>query len=345
MSPRWPFLLTLITLLVSSLTWAVDNDGFEDTFNVRATDLATTGRNDYLILEPGRQLILESTDKKRLTVSVTTEIKKIDNVDTRIVEERQSQAGKSAQITRLYLALDKTTTDIYCFGKDVDQYTSGKVTSHPSAWLAGKNNARPGLYLPGKPAAAQKAYQELAPNNSRNRFEVLGTTDDATVPAGKFHNCLRIKVSSPLTSAAPYFKIYAPGIGLVTDGPYKLIKQGQASTKPAAQGNGQTPIIPHELARDALSAVGADPQAEAIWVNAINDPALSPHQRSDLIEDLNETGFADPKNVTPEELPIVLNRLELIDRLQPDAMDETNAAAFEEAYEDLSKIADRLTTK
>ena len=68
------------------------------------------------------------------------------------------------------------------------------------------------------------------------------------------------------------------------------------------------------LAREALVLVGLDPEAEAVWVDAINNPDLPPKERQDLIEDLNEEGFADPKNLTPDDLPLILNRLELIFR-------------------------------
>ena len=69
--------------------------------------------------------------------------------------------------------------------------------------------------------------------------------------------------------------------------------------------------------------------------------SLSPNARKDLIEDLNEEGFADPDHVVTDDLPLILNRLALIEQLAPDAMDETNAAAFEEAYKDLVNMADR----
>ena len=60
------------------------------------------------------------------------------------------------------------------------------------------------------------------------------------------------------------------------------------------------------------------------------------------IEDLNEEGFADPKNLTPDDLPLILTRLALIEEHAPDAMDEVNAAAFAEAYKDLMNMAARL---
>ena len=102
------------------------------------------------------------------------------------------------------------------------------------------------------------------------------------------------------------------------------------------------PIFPKPVSRAALSCVGYDPEAEEVWVAAINDPNVSKHDRSDLIEDLNEEGFPDPHHVTMEDLPLIVNRLALIEELAPDAMDEVNADAFQEAYKDLANMYIRL---
>lgn len=89
------------------------------------------------------------------------------------------------------------------------------------------------------------------------------------------------------------------------------------------------------LAREALSLVGADLDAEEYWVAAINDPSLSADERQNLIEDLNEDGLSDPKHPGPEDLPLILSRIQLIEELEPFAMDQVNADAFAEAYKDL----------
>jgi len=96
------------------------------------------------------------------------------------------------------------------------------------------------------------------------------------------------------------------------------------------------------LAREALSYVGADPEAEEVWADAINNPDLPPNERKDLIEDLNEDGFPDPKNITEEDLPLILSRLRLIEAHGPYALDDVNAAAFGEAYKDLVQMYLRL---
>jgi len=92
-------------------------------------------------------------------------------------------------------------------------------------------------------------------------------------------------------------------------------------------------------ARDALSLVGLDPAAEAYWYYAINDPNVPVEERKDLIEDLNEHGLADPKHPSPDDLPVILRRIQLVEALGPEAMDEANAAAFDEAYKDLLNLA------
>ena len=59
------------------------------------------------------------------------------------------------------------------------------------------------------------------------------------------------------------------------------------------------PIIPLPLARAALGLVGTDSDAEAAWMDAINDPNLPANARKDLIEDLNEEGLPDAAHLTP----------------------------------------------
>jgi hypothetical protein len=108
----------------------------------------------------------------------------------------------------------------------------------------------------------------------------------------------------------------------------------------AGQGGQPKQEIQDPAARDALSLVGADPQAEAYWLKAINNPNLPADERRELIEDLNQDGFPDKKHLTANDLPLILNRLALLEKL--DAMDDVNAAAIQEAHKDLVKMRDRL---
>ncbi len=104
----------------------------------------------------------------------------------------------------------------------------------------------------------------------------------------------------------------------------------------------EVPMITEPEARFALQGVGVDPLSEMVWIAAINDPSLPSNVRSNLIEDLNEEGFPDHKNITVDDLPLIVNRMILIEDLLFDAMDDVNADAFLEAYKDLENMYYRV---
>jgi hypothetical protein len=120
--------------------------------------------------------------------------------------------------------------------------------------------------------------------------------------------------------------------------PMAPASQASASELPPQKVRRVKPPIEDLMARTALSYVGVDPEAEAYWENAINNPNLSADERKDLIEDLNEDGLSDPKNPGPEDMPLIASRLMLIEELAPYAMDQVNADAFAEAYKDLTGL-------
>jgi hypothetical protein len=117
----------------------------------------------------------------------------------------------------------------------------------------------------------------------------------------------------------------------------------QPRAKPAPAADESQPIFSESFARAALDLVGADPLAERVWVTAINDPLLSADDRQNLIEDLNENGLSDPNHPAAADLPLIEARLALTEQLAPDAMDDVNAAAFDEAYKDLMNMYHGLT--
>lgn len=93
------------------------------------------------------------------------------------------------------------------------------------------------------------------------------------------------------------------------------------------------------LARVALSLVGTgDPGAEAYWMGAIFDPTLSDQEREDLMEDLNEEGLANPRQAMQQDLPLIMNRLAIIEAVAPYADPFMQEHLFE-AYKDLMNLA------
>ena len=79
-----------------------------------------------------------------------------------------------------------------------------------------------------------------------------------------------------------------------------------------------------------------------MYQQAINDPVLTKNHRKNLIEDLNQDGFTDRKNLGAQDLPLIQNRIALIEQLAPVATDPVNLAAFKEAYKDLLNMRERI---
>ncbi len=152
-----------------------DEVEFTSSFIVVESELASTGRNPFFILETGYQHYYEGTEDDKpvtLTITVLDETKKVGNVTTRIIEERETFDGKVIEISRNYFAICKRTNNVYYFGENVDIYKNGKVVSHDGSWLSGEGDAKYGLAMPGSPLLGARYCQELAPGKAMDRAEV-----------------------------------------------------------------------------------------------------------------------------------------------------------------------------
>jgi hypothetical protein len=195
---------------------------FRTSFPVDKAKLSDRGAGAYFVLEPGYTLYFQS-GKDTLVVSVLEETKVVDGVTTRIVEERETEGGQLAEVSRNYVAIDRATGDVYYFGEDVDEYKNGKVSGHSGAWLSGVDGAKFGLIVAGAPRVGDRYYQEIAPKVAMDRAEVIATAEKVKVPAGAYENCLHTKESSALERGSED-KYYAPGVGLIKDADFVLVK-------------------------------------------------------------------------------------------------------------------------
>ena len=155
----------LLTILTSALVVAAQKNQAVDPnwtgpFVFDAGELVSTGRNPYFVLEAGHIQTLEGGGT-RLVISVLADTRQVDGVETRVVEERETDKGELVEVSRNYFAISKRTNSVYYFGEDVDMYKGGKITSHEGTWLAGVKGAKPGLWMPGEPLLHAKYYQEI----------------------------------------------------------------------------------------------------------------------------------------------------------------------------------------
>lgn len=225
--------LAAASLLLAAATPVIAKDPttaaapWQDEFGSASCALATTGRNDYFVLEPGHQLVLEGGGVK-LQITVLDETKTINGVSTRVVEEREWNKGQLHELSRNYYAFCPQTRDVLHFGEDVEVVKDGKLVKDAGTWWAGSNGNRPGLVIPGTPRVGMRYYQEIAAGVTLNRGEVISLTETCKTAAGTFSKCMKIRGTSGLDAKKLEHKYYAPQIGLVRDENLRLVKYGPA---------------------------------------------------------------------------------------------------------------------
>src|SRR3989442_7159868 len=190
-------LIAVVGIAVGVLAACVKSGDWTSAFMLEPDELVSTGRNPYFILEPGYTLVLEG-EGAQLTITVLNETKKVDGVETRVVEERETKGGKLTEVARNYFAISKRTNDVFYFGKDVDMYANGKVVKHDGTWLSGVNGSKFGLMMPGRVLLHAKYYQEVAPKIAMDRATIVSVTETVKTPAGGFKDCVKVKGTRPL---------------------------------------------------------------------------------------------------------------------------------------------------
>jgi hypothetical protein len=194
--------------------------GWRENFDVRKSDLAATGNNPWLTIQPGRVLKLRHGNDA-LTVTILNDTKAVDGVKCGVLEEREEKNGRLIEVSHNYFATDPSTGDVYYFGEDVDNYKDGKLVDHESGWLAGEKGGKFGLMMPGKPKQGDKFYQEWAPKVAMDRVEIVSTDETVKTPAGTFEHCVHLRETTPLEGDVSH-KYYAPNVGIIKDDEFEL---------------------------------------------------------------------------------------------------------------------------
>jgi hypothetical protein len=193
---------------------------------VDTANLATVGKNAYFNLEPGYRL--RYTDGSLIrTMTVRRKTKMVDGVQTRVIEEKEEKDGQPTKVVWKYYAIDKTTTAVYCFGVRVQSYQNGQLVSH-RGWRAGDHGAMFTLAMFAEP----KAGDALVRQHAKQVYKVTDTGAKVVTPAGTFTNCLRTEVKGAAKNNA---KVFAPGVGLVKDGQFTLVKISQSVPRNKAE--------------------------------------------------------------------------------------------------------------
>ena len=163
-------------------------------------------------------------------------------VRTRVVEEREWVDDVLVEVSRNFFARCKPTNDIFYFGEDVFICEDGLVQvgdnflcnndepSHEGEWRAVDPDddglAEPGIIMPGTFLLGSMYFQEIADGIALDRAKHVKMGLTVKTKAGKFDQCVQVNETSPLEPGSVSVKKYCPRIGLVVDGPAKLVEYG-----------------------------------------------------------------------------------------------------------------------
>jgi hypothetical protein len=187
---------------------------------------SNSGTNPFFIpLESGRQLELAGEDDGEdveLTITVQG-TQTVDGESTRVVEERETADGELVEVSRnFFLVCDRDNSIIY-MGEEVDDYEDGQIVGHEGEWQSGQGGAEPGIIMPGTLLLWSRYFQEFAPGVAKDQAENISLSQTVVTPAGTFEDCLRTRETTPLEPGVVEFKSYAMDVGLIKDGPLKLV--------------------------------------------------------------------------------------------------------------------------
>jgi hypothetical protein len=220
------------TVAVSKVGPKVEAKRWTDSYDVASCNWSSTGGNDFFVLQPGYQQVFdgrEGTTSTHLVITVLDETHKVGNVETRVIEERESHGGALIEVSRNYFAVCRPTNDVFYFGEDVDMYEHGKVVNHEGSWMAERGGAKAGLFMPARPLLGARFYQEVAPGVAMDRVEIASDIEIAKTPAGEFQNAVKTEETTPLEPGVKEYKVYARGVGIVRDGSFFLTRYGNTA--------------------------------------------------------------------------------------------------------------------
>lgn len=180
--------------------------------------------NEFFPLVVGDQLVLSGDDDGTtvsVRITVLDEVENVAGVDTRVVEEAESEDGELVEISRNFFAQASDGTVCY-FGEDVDIYEGGAVVSHGGAWRAGDGDNLPGIIMPGAPETGTAFEQEHAPGVAEDMSAITALGDTVATPAGEFTDTVRAFDWDALGGSGGDVKYYASGVGLIVDDVVRL---------------------------------------------------------------------------------------------------------------------------
>jgi hypothetical protein len=182
--------------------------------------------NKWFPLVPGRQFVYEGRANRgdgrrphRVLFTVTDLTKVIDGVRTRVIWDRDVNAGTLREGELAFMAQDDDG-NVWNFGEYPEEYARGRFHGAPDTWVVGRAGARAGIGMRARPRTRTSSYlQGWAPRiDFADRAKVIRTGGRTCVPRRCYRDVVEIDEWNPDEPGAHQSKFYAPGVGNVRVG-------------------------------------------------------------------------------------------------------------------------------
>ena len=212
--------------------WKSDKDfsSLKD-WHLKGENIVPYGVNPlYFPITPGHKHVHERPDhpdgkyRKETVVLDSTEdfdLPGIGKFKTAVVQEEEYMDGVLTQRALNWFALDKTTNSVYAFGEVSWEINEEGKPVFEGTWRAGDLDgdgvAEPGLLMPGTFTVGGRYIFDGSQSTAYGGSENIEAGIEATVPAGTFKGCVRVREQNLIDLKDITDKVWCPAVGVVSD--------------------------------------------------------------------------------------------------------------------------------
>jgi hypothetical protein len=183
-------------------------------------DFSIVVDNRYFPLPVGRTWVYRGvrdgqTQIDRVTVTSKTKLV-AEGITARVVRDVATHKGKLLEKTADWYAQDKQG-NVWYVGEDTTAYLPNGQTDKSGSWEAGVNDAEPGIIMLANPQIPDAYRQEFLNGEAEDTAWIINRGGKVSAPIGTFRPALRTVEFARIEPDVVDQKVYAPGIGIVTE--------------------------------------------------------------------------------------------------------------------------------
>ena len=187
---------------------------------LKASDFSLRITNPYFPLPAGRTWVYRGIKDGQTQidrVTVTSRTKRVaEGITARVVKDVATAHGKLLEKTFDYYAQDKQG-NVWYVGEDTTAYLPNGATDKSGSWQAGVHDGEPGIVMLANPQIPHAYRQEFLRGQAEDTAWVVNRGGSLSIPFGVLHHTLRTLEFAAIEPGVIDQKIYAPGIGIVSE--------------------------------------------------------------------------------------------------------------------------------